>query len=287
MPRWIFVTDLHGRIDRYERLFAIVERERPTAVLMGGDLLPHARLRGGSLDPAHVDFVNGFLGEAVKRLRRSMGPEAPRILLILGNDDARIEERSVIEGASRWGWEYLHGRTTVVDGHAVYGYSFVPPTPFRLKDWERFDVSGSVGPGSVSPLEGFRTVEVDEEETRSSTIADDLGRLASGVDLGQAVFLFHSPPHGTCLDRAALDGFTVDGVQVDPHVGSKAMRRFIEDRQPLLTLHGHIHESVRITGRWREMLGRTLVVGGAHDGPELAVVRLDPGDPAAAFRELA
>jgi len=35
-------------------------------------------------------------------------------------------------------------------------------------------------------------------------------------------------------------------------VGSIAVRRFIEERQPLLTLHGHIHESARLTGDWRE-----------------------------------
>jgi hypothetical protein len=43
-----------------------------------------------------------------------------------------------------------------------------------------------------------------------------------------------------------------DHVPLDVHVGSVAVRRFIEDRRPLLTLHGHIPESALLTGSWRE-----------------------------------
>lgn len=39
---------------------------------------------------------------------------------------------------------------------------------------------------------------------------------------------------------------------MDVHVGSIALRRFIEARQPLLTLHGHVHESARLTGSWHQ-----------------------------------
>ena len=71
---------------------------------------------------------------------------------------------------------------------------------------------------------------------------------AKDNDLSRAMFLFHTPPYNTGLDRAALDGKKVNYVDLDVHVGSIAVRRFIESRQPLLTLHGHIHESARITG---------------------------------------
>ena len=40
--------------------------------------------------------------------------------------------------------------------------------------------------------------------------------------------------------------------------GSIAIERFIEDRQPLLTLHGHVHESARLTGSWQEKIGRHI-----------------------------
>jgi Icc-related predicted phosphoesterase len=162
----------------------------------------------------------------------------------------------------------------------------VPPTPFALKDWERYDVSRFVDPGCVSPEEGRRSVPVAEGEARWGTIASDLETLAGAEDVSRAVFLFHSPPHRTALDRAALDGRTVDHAPLDVHIGSIAIRRFIEARQPRLTLHGHVHESARLTGAWQERIGRTLCLSAAHDGPELALVRFDLEDPSAATREL-
>jgi len=69
-------------------------------------------------------------------------------------------------------------------------------------------------------------------------------------------------------------------------VGSVAVRRFIEERQPLLTLHGHIHESARLTGDWQDRIGRTFMFSAAHDGPELALVRFDLENLEGATREL-
>jgi Icc-related predicted phosphoesterase len=69
-------------------------------------------------------------------------------------------------------------------------------------------------------------------------------------------------------------------------VGSIAVRRFIESRAPYLTLHGHVHESARLSGHWRQRIGRTWCLSAAHDGPELAVVRFDLEAPEAAERLL-
>jgi Icc-related predicted phosphoesterase len=101
-----------------------------------------------------------------------------------------------------------------------------------------------------------------------------------------AVMLFHTPPHKTHLDRAALDGKKIDHVPLDVHVGSIAVRRFIESRQPLITLHGHIHESARLTGFWKDTIGRTRMFSAAHDGPELALVRFSLEHPEDATRQL-
>jgi Icc-related predicted phosphoesterase len=83
-----------------------------------------------------------------------------------------------------------------------------------------------------------------------------------------------------------LDGVIVEHVPLDVHVGSIAIRRFIEERQPLVTLHGHVHESARLSGAWRDRIGRTHLFSAAHDGPELALVRFDLEDPGSATREL-
>jgi uncharacterized protein len=53
-----------------------------------------------------------------------------------------------------------------------------------------------------------------------------------------------------------------------------------------LTLHGHVHESARLTGSWQDKIGKTYAFSAAHDGPELAVVRFELSNLAGATREL-
>jgi Icc-related predicted phosphoesterase len=274
----LFVSDLHGRPARYAALWRAMEQENPEAVFLGGDLFPHVL----DADPA---TGTAALAAGFGEVRTRLGARYPRVFLILGNDDPRSLEADVqTHGAGLW--EYVHGRRADFRGHAVYGYNCVPPTPFRLKDWERYDVSRYVDPGCVSPEDGARSLPVEPSEARWATIERELAALLGDVPLDRGVLLLHSPPYGTCLDRAALDGRSVEHAPVDVHVGSIAIRRLIERRQPLLTLHGHVHESARLTGAWRDRLGRTELFSAAHDGPELALVRFDPADPEAATREL-
>jgi Icc-related predicted phosphoesterase len=285
MNDFFFCSDLHGDPRRYSRLFRSIAEEEPSAVFMGGDLLPGA-VAMLAADPGHVDFVRDVLASGLLRLRDEMGRSYPRVFVILGNDDGRYEETAMMEWETAGLWHYSHARVLELGPYQVYGYSFVPPTPFRLKDWEKYDVSRFVDPGCVHPEDGIRTVPVPENEVRYSTIAGDLEELTAGRDLSNAIMLFHSPPYDTGLDRAALDGMKIDHVPLDVHVGSIAVARLIRDRQPLITLHGHVHESAGITGTWMETMGRTFMFGGAHAGPELALVKFDPEDPASAVREL-
>lgn len=286
MTRCFFVSDLHGRTDRYQKLSAAIAAERPSAAFLGGDLLPAGPLPGPTAEGGHYDFVNAYLVPEFSKLRQSLGSAYPRVMVILGNDDPRVEEPAILDAAAQGIWEYVHVRQAALGRFRVYGYACVPPTPFLLKDWERYDVSRHVDVGQVSPEEGRRTVPAAENEIKHATIQDDLEKLAGSDSLDDAVWLFHAPPYGTHLDRAALDGRTVDHVPLDVHVGSIAIRRFIESRQPLVTLHGHVHESARLTGSWMDRIDRTICLSAAHDGPELALVRFDLEDPAAATREL-
>jgi Icc-related predicted phosphoesterase len=281
-----FVSDLHGRVDHFRKLFSFVRQERPQAVFLGGDLLPSGSLlfAGGRCDQS--GFLEEFLLPRLRALRDDLCENYPRIFLILGNDDARSEEAAIQEHEKEGLWQYVHFRKVPFGLYTVYGYSCVPPTPFALKDWERYDVSRFVDPGSIPPEEGRFSMIVAEEEKGLPTIQDDLLTLCGDEPLSQAIFLFHSPPYQTHLDRAALDDRQVDGAPLDPHVGSIAIRRFIEQRQPLVTLHGHVHESARLTGSWRERIGATHCLSAAHDGPELAVVCFDPAKPEHAIRRL-
>ncbi len=278
--RCLFVSDLHGRSERYGKLVAAALDERPDVVLIGGDLLPFGRQWAGG------SFVAEVMGPEFSKLVDRLGSDAPKVLIICGNDDPRDREPELLEGDAAGLWTYLNERSVEIGGFGFTGYCFVPPTPFMLKDWERYDVSRHVDPGCVSPEHGRRTVPVAAGEARDRTIAADLASLAADRDVSRAVILFHSPPYRTALDRAALDGKAVDHVPLDVNVGSVAISRFIVERQPLLTLHGHVHESTRLTGSWRDKIGRTHAFNAAHNGPELALIRFDLNDLDNATRQL-
>jgi Icc-related predicted phosphoesterase len=266
-----FVSDLHGKPDRYRKLFDAINIEQPDAVFFGGDLLPHRMKMVETFD----SFTKDFLFPELKKIKHTLQKKAPDIFIILGNDDAGSEEDSFIEESRNGLFHYIHQKKVEWNGYSIFGYSFVPPSPFQLKDWEKYDVSRYVDPGCIPPTEGFRTKE-PKEDIEYATIQKDLVELAGTEDLSKAIFLFHSPPYQTHLDRAGLDGKMIDHVPMDVNVGSIAIKRFIEERQPLLTLHGHIHESTRLTGFWQQQIGNTVAFNAAHDGPELSIIKFNP-----------
>jgi uncharacterized protein len=284
--RCLFVSDLHGHERRWRALFEAIARERPRAVFLGGDLLPAARRSAAGSYPQVHDFIDDFLITHLSELRSSLSEDYPAMFLIPGNDDARTHEAALAATEEHCLWTYAHGRMHAFDDFDVLGYAFVPPTPFRCKDWERYDISRYVDPGCISPEDGFLTVPRDERDLRYGTIGDDLVELTEGRDLARTICLFHSPPYETGLDRAALDGRFIDHVPLDVHVGSIAIRKFILDRAPRISLHGHIHESASITGTWKQQLGETWCYSAAHSGKELALVRFEPEHPSEAERVL-
>ncbi|MBU1240481.1 metallophosphoesterase [Myxococcota bacterium] len=275
MSTLAFATDLHGSASRYESLFQWLTSNRVDALLLGGDLLP-----GGfglsSPETFGTDaFVLSYLETRFLELRQTLGDASPRVFLIMGNDDPKYEETAFLQGMKSGAWTYCHGKSVTFGEHTVCGYSFIPPSPFHLKDWERYDVSRFVDTACVSPAEGYVTVPMSDYERNYQTIADDLTDLFAGQDHGKSIFLFHAPPYKTPLDRAALDGKMVDYVPLDVHIGSIAVERFIRRMQPLVSFHGHVHEAVSITGEFMTMLESTPCYQGAHDGPELALTLVD------------
>ena len=281
MKKCFFVSDLHGQKRRYKALFSKIKQEKPGAIFLGGDLLPSFGSRGES------DFLNDYLSQEFIALKTRLGSDYPRVFLILGNDDGKSQEEDLIRYMEREKiWEYIHNKSAQFGPYNIYGYAYVPPTPFLNKDWERYDISRYVDPGCIAPEDGWRSVEQPLNIIQYATIQADLNTLIGNNDLSNSILLFHTPPYKTKLDRAALDGKMIDHVPLDVHVGSIAVKNLLLDRQPLLTLHGHVHESARLTGFWKEQLGETTALSAAHDGPELALVRFDPDHPLEASREL-
>jgi len=109
-------------------------------------------------------------------------------------------------------------------------------------------------------------------EKPEEAIENDLRRVMSQAgDPSRVILNAHVPPYDTGLDLAPelRDDFTMVTRAGHPNmvpVGSIAVRRIIEDFQPLLALSGHIHES-----RGTTRIGRTVCV---NPGSEYNVGRL-------------
>ena len=265
MSEWLFTSDLHGQTSLYEQLVAIAAAHHPRAVLIGGDLCPHAGGADG-LERQRL-FLEGFLVEFARRiLEASHGLE---LLLMMGNDDWAGND-DVLEKHDGRLWRVLHDRVVAVDGVSVAGLSWVPITPFGIKDWERWDDGREESPvrldGFVSHG-GTLTPHRFDPARRSPTIADSLEALAARTLPAETVFVLHSPPRDTCCDM----------IGARAHVGSRAIRSFIERHQPPLVLSGHIHESPRVSSSYRDAIGRTLAVNpGQFGSSRLCGVWFDP-----------
>lgn len=273
MSQWFFTSDLHGQGAFYEQLLAIAAAHRPQVVIIGGDLCPH-RTGVEGLRFQRV-FLQGFLVEFARRLLEA----TPRteLLLIMGNDDWRANHDCLDEHDGSL-WHAIHGRVVTVHGIPVAGLSWVPITPFGIKDWERWEDGQDERPprleGFVSRGDGLEPHAFDPAH-RSPTIADALEELARATRAGETLFILHSPPRDTHCD--------VIGGRL--HVGSRAVRSFIERHQPPLVLSGHIHESPRMTSSYRDTIGRTVVVNPGQFGTSrLCGVWFDPAHPAETLR---
>lgn len=262
-----FVADLHGKRYRYEKLFEAIRNEKPDALFIGGDILPSY----GKDDFFDGDFILGYIRSELLKLKSELKDDYPDIFIIMGNDDPRSEESKLEELDCEDLWHYVHFRKIKFADYNIIGYSFIPPTPFLLKDWEKYDVSVFVDPGCVHPTAGCRSVE-PKEDISFTNIKKDLVKLSEGLDFDKSIFLFHTPPYKSYLDRAALDGKKIEHVPLDVHVGSIAVQRFIKSKQPYLTMHAHVHESSSITGDWKQVFNKTTACSAAYEKEKLALV---------------
>ncbi len=153
-----------------------------------------------------------------------------------GNDDS-TDVLEVVEREARDVVVACEDRTVTVDddGHTMVSLGLSNPTPWKTPR------------------------EVPDED-----LDEHIERIVAGVDdFARVIFNFHAPPVDSTLDTAAQLDWSTDppkvvtsgGTPVMIGAGSAAVRRAIEKYQPLLSLHGHIHES-----RGQTSIGRTVAV---------------------------
>ena len=174
-----------------------------------------------------------------------------RLFMAPGNDDfLEIDEAlrgsDVVEFAER-------RRIVLESGHEMITTGYSNPTPWHT-----------------------------EREISKDEMAELLAGMVRDVEHPESLIaVIHPPPYDSELDSAPeLLGedlrmkMDAGGVRMAP-VGSTAVRSFIEETQPLVGLHGHVHESRGVT-----MIGRTMCINPGSEYTEgiLAGAIVELGD---------
>ncbi len=273
----LFGADFHGNERAYVSFFERAARSDVQLVVLGGDLLPHPRGSGSWIEQQR-GFLRGWLAASLRSFRER-APDTP-VFAMLGNDDfgacaEALEELGRVELLLP-----LHDEVHAIDDGWIAGYACVPVTPFAMSDWDRYDAEDWVpplAPDQVLLSDGGEIRQGSLSELRARpTIEDDLDALAARSDPRGTICVAHTPPFGTKLDVMHDGG----------HIGSPALREFIEREQPPLSLHGHIHESPERTGSIVDRLGRTVCVNPGSSNFALRAAFLDTEDPEGTLRRV-
>jgi Icc-related predicted phosphoesterase len=274
--RVCFTSDLHGHARLYAQLTELLQVERPDLLILGGDLF----VDGDLDDPlgTQVEYVNSqFL--PLLRTWRAAAPSL-QIACILGNHDWRCTEQELSRHNDQHELVLLNERRAwKLREVSFVGYSCTPPTPYWVKDFERLDRPADPIPetgGAVWHADTGEVRKADPREhfTRLPSMAQDLAAAAAPAS-DRWILVAHAPPHDSKLDWLP---------NVPYPVGSRAVRAFIETRRPLLSLHGHIHESPEITGEYAVTVGSTLAVNPGQSPTRLQAVVFDTDAPRETLR---
>ncbi len=261
----LYVTDLHGNRKKYERTLSLAVETGAWLVVNGGDMFPHGRM--------HEDQA-AFLSEFLDPHFAKYQAAGIRHFGFPANDDLRVHDPQFDAICAQYPLvENLAGRKVAAGPYEFIGFNLVTDFPFRLKDRARRDSAEFVFPrqsgGAIlSRPGGWEQIPDWEACARTlPTIEEELAALPEPADPGRAVYVIHGPPAGLGLD-------IVWGGQP---VGSPATTRFLETVKPLLSLHGHIHESPEESGVWMARMGETVCIqpGQSHAGLTVVLGNLE------------
>ncbi len=261
----VYTSDLHGNQEHYQELFELAEQRKAQTIIIGGDMLPiHGPFKYSLQE--QQNFIFSYLEPKIRDFR-SRAPHTT-IYAMLGNDDWQASNVHLGILVAKGTLRLLHGeKHELGSGYELVGYAHVPPTPFTIKDGERRDLQKDVVDQqrcTACVSQGAKIVVVDPRRYFASmnSIEEELEELPTARDSRKTVYVMHSPPFRTNLDRL-FDG---------RWIGSQAIRAFVEKYQPYLTLHGHIHESSEISGTYWDRIGKTICINPGQSTEELYAV---------------
>lgn len=189
------------------------------------------------VDHLFTEQMHATLIRWMQHARARLEGSGVRIITAPGNDDP-FSIDDVIREHGGDTFQLLEGEIVeVAPGHAMLNTGYTNVTPWNTHR------------------------EYSEEE-----ISRHLREMAARLERPEhAIFNIHVPPYDSKLDTAPLldDDLAVQtsmGAQRTAPVGSTAVREALEEHQPLLSLHGHIHES---GGAAR--IGRTMALNAGSE----------------------
>ncbi|MEA3559931.1 MAG: metallophosphoesterase [Candidatus Thermoplasmatota archaeon] len=234
--RFLFATDLHGSTFKMRELVKKAIEEDTDMILLGGDLF-----RSGPLNTVESQI------ELLKNEVQCIFEEFPgEVLTIFGNNDWHLSMKDLSTHAPKLrsieGEHYDAG-----EGLEIAGFSYIPASPFPIKDWELYERYALPLPGSISKGLCSRSGEVKECLIDRGTTTMD--RLLELGDVEKKLLLSHTPPRDTSCDI----GYNGE------HLGSTDLREYTLEREPLAVLCGHIHESPERSGKVVDRIGSTVV----------------------------
>jgi Icc-related predicted phosphoesterase len=269
----LYASDLHGTTVLYEELLALVANRKPSLLILGGDLLPKSSGKEDLYSAQH-SFLKQYLLNFFDKIQLDHSLD---IGIMLGNDDFLAFREELAKTEHRRLFHLIDDNTEWItsSGWRVIGFNLVPETPFPMKDLERRDsVGDDVQFPSVNAVSstqnGYEATDTHKWFQSHPFLSEELENLPRMTNPEKTIFVAHAPPYDTPLD-VLING---------KHVGSKAIKTYIERTQPFISLHGHIHESPLMSGSFETKIGNTICINpGQIHYPKLDAILFNLDDP--------
>jgi uncharacterized protein len=305
MLRILYGSDFHGSDIVFRKFIASALQYKANVLIVGGDVTGKAMVpvihQGGGHYSANLfggDLSAATLNE-LDKVKKSIS-NVGFYPIVLEKDEAEELEKNHDKMAARFEhemcqrireWMILAEEKLVPQKMDLY---FMPGNDdlasiddtlaefkhVRNPDMKRFELEGGyelVGNSNanMTPWMCARDIEEGELTRKMDTLA---GMIQNPE---RTIAVLHVPPFESGLDTCPeldknLKIITQGGQVVMKGAGSSAVKAFIEKVQPMLTLHGHIHES---PGHVRN--GRTLSINAGSEYAEgilkAAIINLENG----------
>ncbi|MFN2291408.1 MAG: metallophosphoesterase [Anaerolineae bacterium] len=282
MTTLFFATDVHGSEICWKKFIAAGKFYQADIIILGGDMtgkaiVPIIHQKGDTYKAVLLEQESILQGEtAVQEMEKhikSRGYYPYRTsrdeIAELNAQPERVDDifhQEVLKTAEEWlayADEKLEGtgiRCYVAPGNddmfelddLVRSAKLVELAEARVIELDSHHEMISTGWSNITPWHTYREEEEGDLKARMEAMISQLR------DPRNSVFNLHAPPYGSNLDEVPelTEDLTpkLGGRSLVP-VGSHAVREVILEHQPLLGLHGHIHE-----GKGAARLGKTLCI---------------------------